>query len=979
MAKRPQVDLGLQEPQITPAAEPVNLYYSPSLPAPLMKQVVDLSPLSGTLAQIADAEQKKQAERDRVAGKQLYQSLSPDKTIALQQADTSLTEAEKGRKDNQRAWASLVAKGVVPESASPWTRVGFFETAAADLMNGYSSRLNAQLESVSAAVDANGNPVAPGDAKKIISDEWNKIAGHPIFQDFYGGRVAADMKEKIDRSFEAQAADAQGAAQADFRRTQIVNSLSSTMNAWAVSGDVWSPDQYAQLSALANEQMHGRSMKDVSGAFMQAIEFVAAKENEIDPHSAVTFLRNAARIQSGNTTIGEDTRTGAKLAELRKQYETEAETREAKDRAQRINKENDTVRDAVTQALQVMSKAEVDGTSPSAAVNTFITDAQAKNTYGDLTGRVVAELKSIAEAKADVSAPGLAEDMHRRAALGETTGMIEEAQAMLRSGKLSVKDYTGVVADVRSRTDITPILEGNDAFVAQRAALSRALTSTNVPTELRGSLDQLAADKEASFVSDAAAFAKTVAGQPDAKDRVRSWAMDRAAKDKADYAAEEQKIVDSRKQYTTSIRTKLQRHEPAEAEIQAASDAGAITLSEAGEFGATSSLLSDWTWYKDRSEYKAAEQDIQMAAMQAVNDNFGKPGEASAQLGDMLTLSRRMLSDKYSEWLSAELPGMPTAEIAGKSRAALRTISDEVVKELGNAARERAKRLIAGGKDISSAVVEGQEAPKGAPSDYEATAAAFATAGRPAFTQILNKGRSTIVDANIYSKLDGLSLSSWFHTRRPGVEDAVLTEAARLSKSGLDPVEVQKAAHSMAKDLVVPWQDAVSGKLTFAPSATSVYHADSLVARSFARVDVERARAGILPTLSGLFADSGGRASAFDEGELNALAKKAVPGSPLDSAVRDAISTLSAAKASKAVSFPFDPALVDPMTTPFFRSMSELDVWAGDGKVGDAQSKLLGLLGRPQTPEGLAQFYKAQALAVLRTNPDAPVVTKEKK
>lgn len=987
MPRRQQVQLGLQEPQIAPAAAPVNQYYHPSLPAPLMKHVIDLAPLSGTLSKIADAQQKKQADRDQAAGKKLYQSLDKTKLDDLAKAEGDLTDVEQGRKDNQREWSKLVAKGIVPESASPWTRVGFMETASADLMNGYHTRLMARMDEVAAATDAQGNPLMPGDHKRLIDDEWKKIAKHPIFQDFYGGRVAADMKQKIDTEFGIRAGSAQGDAQAEFRRAQVVNNLKSVMAGWTVSGDPWTPDQYAQLDAAVDNQMHLRSMKDVQGAIMAAVEFVAAHENETDPQSAVAFLENAKRIKSGTTTIGEDARTGTKLSDLKKQYEAEADRREQKDRANRINQENDTVRDAVTQGLQVISQADKNGEDSVAAINTFITEARSKNSYGALTGRVVASLQEIAAARVDQSVPGVSEDFHRRAALGDTQGIVEEAQALLKSHSLSVKDYNLIVADVKGRSDITPLLEGNDAFVAQRASLNRAMTSTNIPTELRADLDGLAAEKEAAFTQDAAAYAKTVVGNPEAKDLMRTWAVERSTKDKAEYAIQEKALSDQRVSLTSAIRAKLMRHEPAELEIESALNSKAITLSEAGDFQAANSMSSDWTWYKSRSEFKEAEIDIQSAALQAVTDNFGKPGESQAQLGDMLSLAKRKLDDRYSAWLTENLPGIATPQIAGKSREALREITDEVIKDLGNTARDRAKRLAASGKPIGEAVVEGQEEPKQAASAYESVAAGFGAAGRPAFRQTLDVGRNAIVSADIYSKLDGLTLDTWFHTRRPGVEDSVLEEAQRLTKSAAAPEDVQVALHSMAKDLVVPWRDAVAGKLAIYPSGEGlVYKVGLFGARTgdeglidaLRAADAEARRAGV--RLSGdLIPGIGVPDSMTSPAGLEELNRRALSGSQLSTAVSKAIGKLQLARAEKAVKVDFDPRLVDPMTTPFFYSQAELDAWVGDGNLNAPQIQLLNTLGRPATKPSLEEFYKAQTLAVHRTNPDAPVVTKEKK
>ena len=1000
MSKRQQVELGLDAPTLQPAAEPVNVYYRPALPAPLLKPIIDLSPLSEVAAKIAHEQRQIQAARDKEAGK----SLVTKNRSAMQAALSGIDElapgagaqvaaamagpggaavasaaqeaASQNRATNQDAWSRLVSKGLVPEGASPWTRVGALEAAAQDLMDRYGRELKGRLDEVSKQLDANGVPTMPADPQRVIAQTWAKYEKNPVFQDFYAQRVLNDLKPQIDSGFEGEAAAQLGKNQAEFRYQNVTQQLAGKLNDLAVSGKPWGPDAYAQLGTFQNEQMRRRSMKEVHQSTLDAIETVAANEAAIDPNLAASFLDNAMDIPSGTTTMGKDTRSAERLRELKQRYLAEAETKDHRGRADRAQVREDTIRTSVDSALNAMSEAIKNGANPIDAGNSELARIRKEGVRAgdaDLTGTVASAIEQLVQNRANASAPGLSDQISARIESGDTAGLDAQMQEMLKTGALSWKDYSAQKATLAKRRDVTSVVEENPVYVRGLSDIS-ALVPQDLPVEVRGPIQDRVEQDRRKYTSALAEYAQNLGGSDAEKAvEIRKWSEKWISDLTATRTAESASLRSSRDAAVAVIEQKHARHEDAAAEVEAAQKAGFLSRSEANGYLATSSGLAGGAWFMGRPEYTQALTTVQYKA-QAAAEAFGKISDAPGQFADLLSFAQSELQSRYAARLSTDLKDVPIAQIPSRSREILGEVVDKVTKSLGDTARDRAKSLMSGGKPIGEAVTAAQDEPTG---NKDALANSVKTQvaalGLDGYRQYLNLGRHAAVDPAVYKDLEGLTLKTWFHTRRPGVEDAVWAESQRIAKTNLPPEEVSAALHSMAKDLVVPWREAAAGMLVIRPSDVRIDYSTPGIPEALAEVGSEAVKAGLVPgaTNNWKYTASWG-AWHPTVSEIARIKGGALPGSDLQKAL-DKYQNLhdSAAKAQQ-VSIPLDKTKIDASLTPFFRTRAELREFYGSGKtVPAAAATLLGSLGRPTTLASLDSFVNDQAAAIDRTNPDS--------
>lgn len=978
MPKRLPVELGLDTPTLTPTAEPVNTYFKPALPAPVLQPIIDLSPLSEIAAKIAHDQATIAAEKDKQAGKS-----------AVLAAQQELAKAEKGREESQSAWAKAVAAGTVPEGASPWTRVGAMEAMGQDLMDKYGRDLQSAMDSVSRTQDEQGNPVIAEDPAKVIAKVWEKYASNPVFKDFYAQRIAVDQKPKIDAGFQADAAATLGKNQAEFRYHKVTQEQAAYLNDLAVKGEPWTPEVYSKFKEWQDKQLYGRSMKEIHRSTLDAVKTVAAQEAEIDPNAAAAFIDHAMDLPSGTTTLGKDVRTGTELAELKRKYLNDGEEKNSKQRREKLQAREDTIRTAVDQALNIMSQATAQGKNPIDAGNAEIAHIRAANdgagAYGELTGTVSDAIEQLVKNRVESSRPGLESQLQARIETGDIQGMESELQSLLTGGSLSWKGYAGLRDALARRQDVTALVEDNPVHLRGQQTIA-ALVPQDLPPEVRGAIQSEVEQDSVRFTQEMAEYAATLKGTnleraPELRKWATAWIADLSAKRRAEGAS----LKSARDTAIQGIEQQIARHEDPSSAVQEAVQAGLLTRQEAGLYRGTAEGLAGGRWFLHQQEYTDA-RNVLAGIVQEKVQELGKPSEVTGQYQNMLSFAYDKLRSRYTARLSTDLKEVPLALIPEKSAAILQEVVTEVTKDIGDETRSRAQAFVAAGETFTEAVTKAQEAPaaeKSKTATFDSIQASAKASGRTAYRAYLNQGRVAVVDPEVYEAIDGLTLDEVAHARRPVVEQTAWSEAKRLVDT--QNPQAADAAHSLARHLVIPWRDAAVGTLAIYPARLQVVEDSKEIARMGDALAVELIREGHQHWYN--FALDKSQANSFWAGVFGpepkgagdtitshafvydpaAIKKVALPGSRLADMADAYAGKMSLMMAQKAVKIPLDVSKIDPYLDPFVSSYAD---WEALADTPAAVTALMGSLGLPTDAANREKWLVAQRQAVGRTNPD---------
>lgn len=930
---RPQVPSLPGAPQVDPVAQPVNTFFQPRLAAPVLQDVIDLSPLSSTLARIADAQQQKRAQQDLEAGRGA--DLGPAGVAVqaeLAQAHAGLTSAEEKRKASQETYAKLVRTGKIPESWSPWTFVGWTETAARKLVSQYDRALSLRIADVSTVVDPQtGQPKNPDSAAKVMQEEWAKIADNGILQDFYGSRVAQDARQQIDERFQKQAAERMGVEVVKARETEVQNELGRILvNATTQDNPDWKMIG-ADWSLYAKNNMVLKSMADPRGTMLSAAKYAASVVADTDAGEAVRLLRHVQDLSAGTTTLGKDTDTGLEINRLIDFYQNQKDTDDDRHFAEEGRRIQHDVRDAQREWGPALDEVEKSGGSMGAYLEQYSQQIKDHPNKAFILERLRENIHNReSEPIEDKAAIGALELRLRRGQGLDTAD--SEIDSLIASHSMSASTGSRLHAVAEQAGNVAPLLDAA-GFANAASSLRQANRATGLPPAVQGPRDQEFEEKLAGFDQSVMEEAQALNGQPGGEAALRKFIQEKSSAVRADLNKSELDLQTK----STAAKQEI------EASINSFQDAGPL-IKKYGDF-LTDAERREYTAYsrsatnKERvltfDAYKDAEREVNAAIGVALGNDAEKLNSPDG-LRLQANFARRLKSAAFAKWTELAKTTPPDG-IIDAFQSAMPEVSAAIFKEISGQDVKAITEKIDAGVGKSATDVLHAEA------DYDASKRTYAGL---ATLSSADTARALTAHPNPVLSPKFVEVQQRFMSGNPaGFWDTVgsPTVPQRVSRDELETATVSEA-FSILKN----------PKLDDAAKAQALVDAYGPIGGLSAE-DVISGQAHVLtPGARENMAALITRDRPPTEGNTFSWSSLWGPRKLASEWLKD----------QETHTIPIDGAKIDPFVHSFFRNEPELDKWL-DSRPADlaALAKRLGVAA-----EDRGLFINAQRLALRRTN-----------
>lgn len=934
MAKRQQVQYRPPDVGLSPAAAPIDSGFIARIPKPDLFPAEELAGLSDILAGIAQSAAKKEADVQYTAGKNAALGAPPDVIDEIAAAARDLDGAEKKRRANQDAWAKLVASGRVPEFSSPWFRVAYMETTARRLLSQYTDGLMRRLPEASTVIDATtGQPIVPESTEKIIATEWNKYANNGVLSDYYASRVAADLRGTANERFRAAASEALGKAQAEAREQFLTNELSRKFTAWALADSPPTPDDVSSVEVYILEELRRKSVPDPRAVVMKAASFAAASADATDDGSgagseAAALLRTVSRVKVGPLSLEKDAEAGLDLMKWIRDYEDLHDDRDVRRLQRRPMEQRAAVDSGTTEALPLIRAAKDAGEDPIAAARRLTAEATESQKWGVYTPHVVESILAAAESFTADRRPDdgtIVDSLERRIVQGDRlAGLSDDVRAAMNAGRIGGDTAQKLLDRLAKRVDIVPLIEENPAYTATVKSLAEANDLQGFPPDVQAKYDASANGLIEEFRRDAAEFAKSVHGLPDAQLRARQWYSERGAEVRSKIAAEVKTVRSQRAASLEGIYDRINHFTSADDLIDKAR--GLLTVDEVARLKEASGRAGDRTQFFSTPAYADAEADVKML----VAANMAEAGEttASALSIDTLAFYSRMLRQRADSWLGENLAKTAPSEAGTQFAAALDEMVDEVAAKVGKGTREVLSRGLEAGKkpeEVTGAIRAVNE------SFEMAQSLVAAEPGDVAALLTSAVRRDPLVASGVYSVQSDFFKGGG---RRYGVDGRNYSESLKLVARTDVPEQARAAAvAAVHRSTGISAEDVLADRLVLRPSAQLVAEAEKINA-AYERL---------------------GRIYKMPPGELTTSLSYPYP------FVRQVLDPDQPSVSLKDVQ-------LDPYTTPFFKSVDELRTWRESRR--DDLLRLTQRLGLATDQATVDEWVKFQVDAIERAYPN---------
>lgn len=711
MVQRVQVQNPVAPPALQPVASPTNQFFVPKIPAPQMAPIIDLAPLSASLAAIQDQQQQRDAQEAASLGAKGASIAPPDVLDQIASASKDLDTAEAKKNANQDAYAKAVASGQITGSQNPWSYVGFQQVAARRDMGKYSDELNSKLSQVSDLIDPKtGLFKNPTSADQIIQETWDKYKGSGAFTDHYGGQVMTDMKLKTEAAFRTQASQKLASAMDSYHTELVSNEIGRAVSAWS-DRTIDANDLQVQQEAVAKymtDDVYRMGVANVRGTFMQGLKAATHQVAVTDPAGAANILRNAKDVKINGVRVGDDANLSPEINERIRTYD-DMQERDDRQKAEQAHVQLGADQlDGRQKVYKAIADEHAQGAAPGSVSQAVIDDALKTNAWGKNTGIVADDMKKVAYGTQ-------ADDLKVKSAIdqgilkGQDPAVLQGfINSSVDNGSLTATSALALTQDLKKRSDITPLIEQNPTV---ETLLNDAFRSWNVAGLTPALTEERAAqfeDKKNSLMASVLVpYAKSIATNPNASELMRQ----KVQEVRGDFLTDLRK---SATDLTTQITEANKEIEDRMAHEQDATD----LLNKYGKYFGDQRLAtltslnlsksSPETWMRSPA-YLSNLGIVMKSVDSAVETEEGKGGKIQPDFGAMHEEFMHQFEDKAAAWRADNLGKLTPAAITSAFRSAMTDIADELVgKVTGSNIGKVLSEQMRGGK--SAKAVLGEEA-----------------------------------------------------------------------------------------------------------------------------------------------------------------------------------------------------------------------------------------------------------------------------
>lgn len=678
MAKRIQVQDPTRGPQqIQPAAQPVDLYYRPTLKEPTLHNIYDFGPLSRELRDL------------------LVNTANAKGDAAISEGESAA--AQNPGKDYREVFGKLVREGKIPEAASPLFQRGYMQASARSVVGEYHDRLLQRVAEVTSLTDKEGLPNKPVDPNAILSEEWEKLAQNPALQNFYGRQVASELKQRVDEDFKTKAAGARAQAVADSFKTMLSNEIAQQVGMLQQKDEV-TPGDIQSLTDLITNRAYDNNVKEpraVAWAGMSlAIKHIA---NTAGATEALRMLDTVADVKVAGLALGKDADVGNDLENLKLSLIRQQQH----DNDDSMQRKNDQRREAMLTGKEQWLPKLLDAYQKRGNIvqvrdelrDQITNDA----TYGEFGPLVAQEMFDYADAltSRQGSNPKTVTDLNAHIAAGR----FDEADALLRSaintGDIQGEDVFRFDQRIEGQRSLGSKLQTDPEFQTTLQFLGDSNIRDMAPEiQERADLDRQKDQEE--WRQAAAAKMQSLAGANDAAEQFRVFSSEWRTNHGGMRRAVETTMREKKKAADDAVTAKNSRFLDASDTINSAYEAGVYTTAQRDQLlDKNEARTNRSSWYRS--------PDVQFE-LTAIENEVTKSEDITDEKTKRLLTGTliRQFQDKWNSLLTEKLPNTEPRYVESLLREVARESGDEVLSGLGASKKRLTEKVTAGEEPVKA-------------------------------------------------------------------------------------------------------------------------------------------------------------------------------------------------------------------------------------------------------------------------------------
>lgn len=821
MAKRQQVDFRPPEAEIRPVAESASRPFVPRLPQSVVAPVQELAGLSSILSRIAAQQGAREFEVGRQGGFDEAEGAPQDVIDELAAAHRDQDSAEARLKASNDVITKAVKAGKIHVSEAPGVHTGFVEGAATRLMKGYDAKLAARLSEAAMTEDGNGNPVIAKDPGTIVDEVWAQYKDNPILRNYYGSKIAQQIKVDADARFTSQALRQLGENRVNDTIRSSTQDLGDKFFEMQVSGQ--DPDETTwqtirDWSQAVNDATAGKA--DRRKMMIAAIEDVASRiegkdDGDLGFSQTAQFLRKLRPAPVGSTTAGADVEIAPKLEQMILDAERLHKSKVQDKEAAAGSEDRLAVAKGRREFLQFMQeKKKLGPVDPVGAFKEY--EEKFGPAFGNRQGLVMDDVLKVALVTDANLGAVEAGNLQKQLDQNVDPDVVADQLANM-AGSMSHNAYMAVDEAIEQKRSLKPFLEGSPMYQTRKDEVVAAAVIPGIPPELRDEMGLAARDQNDALVADYYKRAEAAAVE---------WAtMPKSARDAAQRAWYNENVPALKQQLTENGRKFLEAQNTAVADInkllRERQDPRAVIQANRDVLGARQvqnfeSLAVEATNYQGMTR-TAPYQDGSRIVGLALETKYAADPEKNI----LVEAGLRALNKKFTSTIAEKLAGQDPSKADAIIYEHTKELSDEVLEEVENQRLTRyGGALEKGGETLE----EAKQSLNDAAADLQVAVSAQQTPEKAADAIVDSRPMPHISDdlvdmqKGLISRERRASLG-FARVRDHHVLDRAYAEVRTvLLNPAVDPTAKGQAAVDSRRGVVLPMEDVVAGKMRLAPS-----------------------------------------------------------------------------------------------------------------------------------------------------------------
>lgn len=898
-----------------------------------MAPVQELAGLSSILSRIAAQQGEREGEVNRQAGFTEAENAPQDVIDELAAAHRDQDTVEGRQAASKAAIARAVKDGKIHVSEDPWVHVGFVQGAANRLMQGYDAKLAARMSEATATQDANGDPVMAKDPGAVIQEVWGEYKDNPILQNYYGSKVAQQVKVDADARFTSDALRKLGENRVNDTIQGGVQNLADKFVAMQVSGQ--DPDDATWQNVRDwSKELHDSTggKADVRKVMLASLKGATATIEGKDDgmlgfSQAAEFLRKLRSAPVGSTTAGKDAEVAPELEQMILDAERLHKSKVADREAQAGSADRLALADGTRRYLQFKDERRNLGEDALSSYAAWEQKERTDGTLGDRMGLVFDHVQRIALASEENQGAVEAGNLQKQLDQGVDPDAVADQLAAL-AGSISHDSYLAVDAAIEQRRSLRPLIENSPIAQARKDEVVKASVVPGIPEGLRDEIGTSVRDQNSALYSDyqkreqaaAAEWAKLPKSQQDAAQR--AWYDENVPAVTKAMQENGKKFTEDQNAAVAEINQLIAQHQNPEKVLLAKRDL--LGAKQVEYYRAKAVEATNYEGMTNTAAFAKGSRLLEMILQNKYKDDPDR---------DVLVESGlRSLHDQFVSTVSEKLAAADPSKTDAVIYQTTRELEDAVLQEVESQKLLRfGEALETGGETLDEAKqlvdfgAADRQAAKAAQQDPEQAAKILITSTpSPNVSEDLLELQQGLVGGG------NLGLAGAFgRVREAHVLDRAYGETVTaLNNPRLDPVAKAQAAVDARRGTYIPAEEVLAGKMTVAPSSEWRERVDRYVRRY-----------GPSPTAL-VAADSLSTRLSVD------LIQKAVSQPPTQVSLKG--------------------VKIGPYTTPFFRSGEELRQWA-DERPEDLK-RIARTYGVLEDDASIKEFIRFQEAAIRRLN-----------